>query len=118
MCSEYTNKQQNIRSELINPNSCCHFPFVLLQIGEKTAESSVGAAVELPGHRSGIRAMAISNDDKMLVTCSSASVKVWNIATRSCIRTMPSGYGLCVAFVPGNRHVCGSHTSPLRALFN
>mgnify|MGYP001029232470 CR=1 FL=1 len=37
-------------------------------------------------------------------TCSD-TLKIWNIKTRSCIRTLPCGYALCLIFVPGNRHV-------------
>jgi U3 small nucleolar RNA-associated protein 12 len=32
-------------------------------------------------------------------------VKVWNFRSMQCIRTIPSGYGLCGVFVPGNRHI-------------
>ncbi|KAL3964117.1 hypothetical protein ACCO45_001121 [Purpureocillium lilacinum] len=44
-------------------------------------------AVELPGHRADIRALALSSDDKMLASAANGSMKVWNIKTQTCIRT-------------------------------
>eukprot|EP01134_Creolimax_fragrantissima_P008321 CFRG8321T1 len=76
-----------------------------LKIAAKTATSSPVSSLQQPGHRSGIRCMAISDDSKMLVSCSSNEIKVWNLSTRTVIRTLPSGYCLCVTFIPGNRHV-------------
>lgn len=32
-------------------------------------------------------------------------IKLWNTRTFSCIRTIKTGYGLCAAFTPGDRHV-------------
>jgi U3 small nucleolar RNA-associated protein 12 len=94
-------------------------------------------AVEMPGHRSAVRAVALSKDDTVLVSASSGALinnlfssvcasdvrqvvlslsrlhrthtvtdeaKVWNVATQRCIRTVPTGYGLSVAVVPGGRH--------------
>lgn len=33
------------------------------------------------------------------------SVKIWNLKSKSVIRTIPSGYALCSLFTPGNRQV-------------
>ncbi|ORY66462.1 WD40-repeat-containing domain protein [Pseudomassariella vexata] len=62
-------------------------------------------AVELPGHRADIRALALSSDDKMLATASNGSLKIWNVKTQSCIRTFECGYALCCAFLPGDKVV-------------
>eukprot|EP00887_Chlorella_sp_A99_P006380 scaffold3.g6380.t1 len=56
------------------------------------------------GHRSDVRAVALSSDDSMCLSASSSSVKVWNPRTGACLRTMESGYGLCAMFAPGDRH--------------
>ncbi|KAB5581005.1 WD40-repeat-containing domain protein [Coniochaeta sp. 2T2.1] len=64
-----------------------------------------GVAVELPGHRTDIRAISISSDDKMLASASNGSLKIWNIKTRACIRTFECGYALCCAFLPGDKVV-------------
>jgi U3 small nucleolar RNA-associated protein 12 len=62
-------------------------------------------SVELPGHRADIRAVALSSDDRMLASASNGGLKIWNIKTRSCIRTFECGYALCVAFLPGDKIV-------------
>ncbi|ORZ01570.1 WD40-repeat-containing domain protein [Syncephalastrum racemosum] len=62
-------------------------------------------SVDLQGHRTDIRALALSSDDEMLASVSSHLLKVWNVRTRSCIRSMETGYALCCAFVPGNRYI-------------
>ncbi|KAL2129845.1 hypothetical protein VTI74DRAFT_7211 [Chaetomium olivicolor] len=62
-------------------------------------------AVELPGHRTDIRSLAISSDDKMLASAANGSLKIWNIKTQACIRTFDCGYALCCAFLPGDKVV-------------
>ncbi|KAI5365889.1 Putative small-subunit processome, Utp12, WD40/YVTN repeat-like-containing domain superfamily [Septoria linicola] len=61
--------------------------------------------VELPGHRADIRTLALSSDDRMLASASSGALKVWNLRTQSCLRTMECGPALCSAFLPGDRMV-------------
>ncbi|KAK0392785.1 hypothetical protein NLU13_2280 [Sarocladium strictum] len=62
-------------------------------------------SVELAGHRSDIRALSISSDDRMLASASNGTLKVWNIKTQNCIRTFECGYALCCAFLPGDKVV-------------
>ncbi|KAK4127082.1 WD40 repeat-like protein [Parathielavia appendiculata] len=62
-------------------------------------------AVELPGHRTDIRSLAISSDDKMLASAANGSLKIWNIKTETCVRTFECGYALCCAFLPGDKVV-------------
>ncbi|KXX78292.1 WD repeat-containing protein 3 [Madurella mycetomatis] len=62
-------------------------------------------AIELPGHRTDIRSVAISSDDKMLASAANGSLKIWNIRTQTCIRTFECGYALCCAFLPGDKVV-------------
>ncbi|KAK3996544.1 hypothetical protein QBC44DRAFT_150214 [Cladorrhinum sp. PSN332] len=62
-------------------------------------------AVELPGHRTDVRSLAISSDDKMLASAATGSLKIWNIRTQACIRTFECGYALCCAFLPGDKVV-------------
>jgi len=59
----------------------------------------------LPGHRSEIRDVSITVDDTMVMTTSNTEIKIWNVASQQCIRTMQSGYGMCGGFLPGNKHV-------------
>lgn len=62
-------------------------------------------AVELAGHRTDIRSLAVSSDDKMLASAANGSLKIWNIRTSTCIRTFDCGYALCCAFLPGDKVV-------------
>ena len=60
-------------------------------------------AVDVPGHRTDIRSLSLSTDDKMITSASSGSLKVWNVRTGSCIRTLECGYVLCCSFLPGDK---------------
>lgn len=55
------------------------------------------------GHRTDIRSMDLSNDNKLLATASNGELKIWNIKTKNVIRsfTLESGYALCCKFLPG-----------------
>ena len=72
---------------------------------KKEIESESITSLHLSGHRAPIRAITLSHDDTLILTTSNAGAKVWDRETQKCIRTLDSGYGLCAAFVPGNRHV-------------
>jgi U3 small nucleolar RNA-associated protein 12 len=62
-------------------------------------------SVDTPGHRGDIRCLALSSDDRMLASASQGSLKIWNVRTQSCIRTLDCGYALCAAFLPGDKIV-------------
>ena len=62
-------------------------------------------AVEIPGHRADIRSIALSSEDRMLASASNGSLKIWNIRTTTCLRTLDCGYALCSAFLPGDKIV-------------
>ncbi|RMZ78081.1 hypothetical protein DV737_g4008, partial [Chaetothyriales sp. CBS 132003] len=62
-------------------------------------------SVDMPGHRSDIRCLAISSDDRMVATASHGSLKIWNARTQSCLRTLECGYALCATFLPGDKIV-------------
>lgn len=62
-------------------------------------------AVDLPGHRTDVRSVALSSDDRMLATSSNGSLKIWNVRTQNCIRTLDCGYALCSSFLPGDKIV-------------
>ncbi|EXJ90989.1 hypothetical protein A1O1_04096 [Capronia coronata CBS 617.96] len=75
---------------------------------KKTAEApeySRTLSVDMPGHRTDIRCVALSSDDRMLATASHGSLKIWNTRTQSCLRTLDCGYALCMAFLPGDKIV-------------
>lgn len=62
-------------------------------------------SVELPGHRADVRSLALSSDDRMLASACNGSLKIWNIRTQSCIRTLDCGYALSSSFLPGDKIV-------------
>lgn len=62
-------------------------------------------SVELPGHRTDVRSLALSSDDHMLASASNASLKIWNVRTETCIRTLECGFAICSAFLPGDKIV-------------
>ena len=62
-------------------------------------------SVDMPGHRTDVRSLALSSDDRMLGSACNGSLKIWNVRTQSCIRTLECGYALCSAFLPGDRIV-------------
>lgn len=72
---------------------------------DQMPDYSRSLAVDLPGHRADIRALALSSDDKMLASASNGGLKIWNVRTRTCIRTFECGYALCCAFLPGDKIV-------------
>lgn len=61
--------------------------------------------VALPGHRTDIRTVFLSFDDQLLASGSNGTLKVWNVKTQKCIRTMECGYALCGTWLPGNKHI-------------
>eukprot|EP00928_Gymnodinium_smaydae_P035081 TRINITY_DN24750_c0_g2_i1.p1 TRINITY_DN24750_c0_g2~~TRINITY_DN24750_c0_g2_i1.p1 ORF type:complete len:978 (-),score=241.30 TRINITY_DN24750_c0_g2_i1:55-2901(-) len=67
--------------------------------------SELATCLEVQGHRTGIRSLAVAHDDSLVMSTSAEAVKIWNSTTGNCVRTMASGYGLCSVFVAGNEHV-------------
>ncbi|KAK7284988.1 hypothetical protein RJT34_19743 [Clitoria ternatea] len=61
-------------------------------------------AIDLQGHRSDIRSLALSSDNNYLMSTSHNAVKIWNPSTGSCLRTVESGYGLCCLILPSNKY--------------
>ncbi|KAF8316849.1 WD-repeat-containing protein [Clavulina sp. PMI_390] len=72
---------------------------------KSTPEPARLYGVDMPGHRTDIRAVAVSSDDQILASASNGQLKIWNLRTTACIRTMDCGYAICCSFLPGDRHV-------------
>lgn len=83
----------------------------------KDAEATLVCALDRQGHRSDIRTMALSSDDEMLLSAGNGAIKVWNLKTEQCMRTLPaaaSSFAVCCTFVPGNRYILvGTKTGDL-----
>ncbi|KAI8073910.1 hypothetical protein BC940DRAFT_343481 [Gongronella butleri] len=91
-----------------------HAPYLVDKKAQEPAEVVKASSLDLPGHRSDIRTLTLNSDDDMLASTSQDLLKLWNIKTRQCIRTMECGYAICSAFVPGDRHVLlGTKTGEL-----
>lgn len=57
-------------------------------------------AMDFAGHRNDVRSVALSPEESTLLSTSDGALKLWNVATQKCIRTMSfSGYGLSTLFV-------------------
>ena len=69
------------------------------------AEYANLCSIDLPGHRTDIRTVSISSNDRMLASASSGLLKIWNIQTQTCLRTLDCGYALCCTFLPGDKIV-------------
>lgn len=66
------------------------------------------STIDMYGHPTGIRSIALSSDDALACTVSKNVTKIWNVAKRSCLLSLnpsSSTYGLCATFLPGNSHV-------------
>ncbi|CCH58193.1 hypothetical protein TBLA_0A03950 [Henningerozyma blattae CBS 6284] len=57
--------------------------------------------IELQGSRTDVRSIDISDDNALLATASNGELKIWNLNTKSCIRTFECGYALTCKFLPG-----------------
>lgn len=58
--------------------------------------------IDLQGHRNDIRALDISDNNKLIATASNGLLKIWNASTTNCLRTFDCGYALSIKFLPGS----------------
>lgn len=73
--------------------------------GEAAATAARMMVLDLQGHRSDVRAVAVSSDGSIVASVSHGLAKAWSARTRQCVRSAPCGFGLTVAFAPGDRHL-------------
>lgn len=71
----------------------------------ENVQCSKTSIIDLHGHRSDVRGVALSADGLLIGTCSTEGIKIWSSRTNLCVRTCKAGYGLSIAFVPGARYV-------------
>jgi len=69
------------------------------------------------GHRAEPRALAMTADDALVLSCGEGACKVWNVATGLCVRTMQTGTALCVVVLAGDA-LCavGTHQGAIHVL--
>ena len=83
----------------------------------RETECAKQLSIDAAGHRSGIRAVALSGDDALMLTAAEASVKVWNPRSAACLRHIDTNHGLCVMFAPGEP-LCCPYAPTVRPLIN
>ena len=86
--------------------------------GGRGARGSLAASVLSAGHRTEARGLALSSDDRMLLTGSDGEAKVWSLKTQQCLRTLPCGYALCVSFLCSSRFVAVGTKAGLIQLYS
>ena len=74
---------------------------------ETSHQPSKVSVLDLHGHRSDVRCVCLSGDGRTVATCSSDGLKLWSMATMTCMRSCDceGGYGVTLAFAPGSRYV-------------
>ncbi len=73
-------------------------------LATESKEGKFENAVSNVGHNSDVRSLAFGEEGSV-VSGSSTGIKVWNMETFSCIRTVETEYVLTVCFAPGDRFV-------------
>lgn len=72
---------------------------------EAPPEATRSHSVHLPGHRADVRSLCLTSDDRLLASAANGSLKIWNMKTTACIRTMDCPNPVCTTFLPGDRHI-------------
>lgn len=78
-------------------------------------DGEIQVTIEREGHRTGVRAVEMSQDDTQVISCGGDGAKIWNIDTG---KTLRSFYGLgelvCISWIPGCTHfVAGNKNGEL-----
>ena len=60
--------------------------------------------VAAPGNRSDVRALALSDNDSLLLSTGNGGAKLWNALTGAHLNDVATGYGLTALFAPGGRY--------------
>lgn len=76
-----------------------------LNVVEKHVEPNTIHTIRQQGHPSEVRSVTFSSDNLAIASGSGESLKLWNRASQSCLRTVETGYVVSTCFVPGDRHV-------------
>ena len=85
-------KQQTLPLLLSLGNNQVEQHDIFVKQSKKSEEepSRRSGGIHLPGHRADVRAVALSSDDELLLSASHAEVKLWNLRSQACIRTIPT----------------------------
>lgn len=69
----------------------------------KDGTTSMTCEISLPGNRSDVRALTLSDDDAHIISCGNGGTKVWDASSGECLNSIPGSYGLSVMFAPGSK---------------
>ncbi|CCG81673.1 WD domain protein [Taphrina deformans PYCC 5710] len=92
----------------LNNNSICVYNinrFESLEKKSSVPDYTLPFALELPGHQTEIRAICLSTASDVVATASDGALKLWNINSGVCIRTLPCGYALCISFILNDKYI-------------
>lgn len=62
----------------------------------KNGEAKCLRSIKNQGHRSEIRTVSFSSDNLAIVSGSGESIKLWNRPSQTCLRTVETGYVVCI----------------------
>ena len=83
-------------------------PPKLVSVNDKDTSCNglkVEKSIDHSGHRSDVRAVAISSDGQLIASASSEGVKFWSASRHACLRSCECGYGISLVFAPGGQYV-------------
>ncbi|KAI8320708.1 Utp12-domain-containing protein [Martensiomyces pterosporus] len=68
-------------------------------------DPSLMCSVDMLGHRSEPRTLALSSDNELIASAANKSLRIWNVQTNSCVRTLECGAATCASFLPGDQSI-------------
>lgn len=81
---------------------------------EETGSHTLTSTLELGGHRAPLRSVSFNHARTQILTAGAGEIKVWDLHSGQCVRTLACGEALCLLVVPGDRHVVvGTKTGDL-----
>lgn len=95
---------QELRVGVIFANNLIRM-YTILDINQKNPEAQLIRSISQQGHHTEVRSVCFSSDNLAVASGSADTLKLWNRASLSCLRTVESEYILSCCFVPGDRHV-------------
>jgi len=63
------------------------------------------SSLHSPAHRGDVRALAVSEQEGIVVACAGDELKSWSLETQQCLQTVETKGGVCSVFLPGDRYV-------------
>ena len=78
--------------------------FELHPVKQTRGTSDVGRSVAAPGHRTEPRGLAMSTDERFVISASDGEARLWSVRSRQCMKTFSCGYGLAVAFTLASKY--------------